>query len=161
MNKTCTCGNEIYPIPRYKNSKLMVVYDSFLTLKVDKYRRIREALADELMRVGIQLDRIQQTALWRHPQQKECDARIHIDMLLREVESVELVLLTGSDITKWLIGKSVMDVQGLVFPDNEYFKSGTTIVVAPPATSILNTPIGEMRDAVRLFASERRKHGIS
>jgi len=152
----CTCGNEVYPFTRLKGSDTMIVYDAFYILRSDKYYKLTEAMGQELMRVGIQLSQIQQDVLWRHKNTKECDVRRHAHVLLEEMKTAKYILLAGSDVTQALLGKNASDLYGLKVESE--ILGDKLIVVAPSITTIASTPIGEMRDAVRYFAAERRKY---
>lgn len=115
--------------------------------------RTGEVLKDELARVGIQFNRCRVTNLWLHEKTKECDVDYHVSHLMAEMSNQrKYILMMGSELTKVLMGKGVMELSGLRV-ESPYLPKGVIAVAAPNPATAFHGRIGEFRLAVSKFVN--------
>lgn len=110
-----------------------------------------EVLKAELGRVGIQYNNCRMTNLWLHETSKECDVNYHIMNLMEEMKGRKYILLMGSETTKTLLGKGVMELSGLKVI-GKYLPDDAKVMVAPNPASVFHARVGEFRMAVEKFS---------
>lgn len=113
--------------------------------------RTGDVLKEELNLVGIQFLKCRMTNLWLHEKDTDCDLGYHIQNLVLEMRGRKYVLLMGSDVTKTLLGKGVMEVSGLVVT-SPYIPDDITAVACPNPASVFKGRVGEVRMAMKKFA---------
>jgi len=118
-----------------------------------------EVFKEELRRVGILYQACRTTNMWMHDVTKECDVNWHLEQAIKEMKGREAVLLIGSDVCKWLVGKPVSDVSGLLVSAPLLPKSvKVAMAVYNPAVCTKQEGVGEVRLALERFAKLSRPY---
>lgn len=122
-------------------------------------------LQREFGNVGLQFTSYPMTALWLHRQmktknreQREVLGRC-LDHSMSEVIKVarnkKLVLMMGASLINMFTGYNATDVYGLKVK-SDFLPDAAVIIPAPNPDKIMAQPIGEMRNALKVFAGEVR-----
>jgi uracil-DNA glycosylase family 4 len=142
-----------------KDAKLLFVgeYPSFEDVRYGAASsgKIGDALRSELARIGIQKAACRITNLWQHAQSKSCDSSWHLEQVTKELDRHDWVILMGSEITKVLLGRGIMEVAGLevkskLFPKIKFF-------AIPNPASLIHGDVGETRLALEKFKERMKK----
>src|SRR3990167_974895 len=106
--------------------------------------KVGEILRNESIIAGLDLTMCRITNLWQHVKnEKGCDIEWHLKMMSKEFKNKKFVLLMGSDLTKVLFKKGVMELSGLEVPSDLFPKQ--RIFVSPNPAQLLHGPLGEWR----------------
>lgn len=124
-------------------------------------------LMKELGLVGVNMQVMSLGALWMHtpPKSKGKDAKEQfqkclewsISEVIRLAEGKATILMMGAEITRTFIGHSISDVQGLVCK-SDLLPNVPVVVPAPNPDNIMKVPIGELRNALKVFAEQIKIH---
>ncbi len=121
-------------------------------------------LAKELSMVGINMQSLSLTALWLHtpPKSKRSkDDKEHfqkcldwsISEVLRAAEGKKIILVMGAEATRTLTGYGVSEVSGLIC-QSDLLPKVPVIVPCPNPDNIMKMPLGEMRNALKVFKEQ-------
>ena len=121
-------------------------------------------LMKELGLVGVNMQIMSLSALWTHippkaGKSKDGKAQFQkclewsISEVIRVAEGKSTILMMGAEITRTFIGHSVSDVQGLVCK-SDLLSPKTVIIPAPNPDNIMKVPIGELRNALKVFSEQ-------
>ena len=120
----------------------------------------------ELGKVGLQLPTLNLTNFYLHippkvGRGKEEQAKLQgctdysISELIKVAGGMKIILLCGAEVVKTLTGYNTSDVYGLLCK-SEYLPDVPVIVPAPNPDKLMNSPIGEMRNSLKVFAQQIR-----
>jgi uracil-DNA glycosylase family 4 len=108
-------------------------------------------LRTELGRLGIDLGRIRIANLWLHePNGSETCLMYSAQLIKKEAENKEAILLIGSDTVKYFCGLKVHSVTGLEVK-SDYFSVPIIYACIQPAT-VFHGTFGELRLSLQKFA---------
>ncbi len=109
-----------------------------------------EILKTESVRAGLDLSSCRLTNLWYHAKdEKGCDMKLHLNVMAKEFKGKKFVLLMGSDLTKALFERGVMDLAGLERKSDRF--PGIRFFVSPNPAILLHGPVGEFRLSLNRF----------
>lgn len=121
-------------------------------------------LAKELGMVGLNLQTMSLSALFLHklPEAKRskadkevlskcCDHSIAD--VIRIARDMNVVMLMGAEVVRTFTGYGVSDVSGLICK-SELLPTVPVIVPAPNPDKLMSQPIGELRNALKVFAEQ-------
>lgn len=121
-------------------------------------------LAKELGMVGVQMNTLSLTNLYMHIPSKskktkeaKADAQACLDFsiseVIKEAEGKKIILLMGAEVIRLFTGYSASSVYGLRCK-SELLPNVSVIIPAPNSDKLMVMPIGEMRNALKVFAEE-------
>lgn len=122
-------------------------------------------LIKELGMVGLNVQVMSLAAFWSHspPKAKGKEAKASfqecldwaISEAIRVSRDKKVILMMGAEITRTFIGHGVSEVAGLVCK-SDLLPEVPVIVPAPNPDNIMKVPIGELRNALKVFAEQIR-----
>lgn len=159
MNRQrCSCGKLLVNVAGPQDASILLLGDvpSYLettngypfVVKEDKFGRVSSGmvLQQELGRAGLQMGACRATYLWRH-EKNDCDINKHKDWAAQEIAGRSLVIVMGTEPVQAFFDYKISDVSGLVLEHDAF--SGTKFFCMPSPFSVFNSPIGEMRFAMK------------
>lgn len=158
MRNRCQCGlMEVAPFGSFTNVVVISDAPSFDDVKNGQAYtgQYGMALQHEMNKAGIQPSQCRMITLWSHNQSEDCDPDFHYMRAEQSMASAKLILMLGKECLEVFTGYAVGDVSGTIVKSKLLPKA---IVVAGPSLSTLgNSPLGELRLALELFAEQRRQ----
>jgi uracil-DNA glycosylase len=158
MRNRCECGLlEVAPFGSFTNIAIISDAPSFDDVKNGQAYtgQYGMALQNEMNRAGIQPSQCRMMTLWSHSQSDECEDELHHVRALKDLTGAKLVLMLGKECLEVFTGYAIGDVSGTIVKSKLLPKA---IVVAGPSMSTLgNSPLGELRLALEVFAEQRRR----
>lgn len=153
MRETCPkCGKDLVLAAGNPKSKILLVGEypgsAEIMQGVPFVGESGKILAAELMRVGIQLAQCRATNLWQHVK-NECDLDWHKNQMTREFKGRQWVLLMGSEVSKVLFDKGVMELSGIEMKHKLF--PHVRMMVSPNPAQLLHGSVGEFRLALQRF----------
>lgn len=140
----------------------------FTLLRENKYGRTEHTTSyyfgKELGMVGLNLQIFNLTTFYSHilPKNKRTKEEKEvlqkcldwsISEVIRIAKDKKIILMMGAEVVKTFIGYSVSEVSGLVCT-SDLLPNVPVIIPAPNPDKIMNQPIGEMRNALKVFAEQ-------
>ncbi len=121
-------------------------------------------LAKEMAMAGIQMNTLCLTNLYMHVPNKgkrtkeaKESAQGCLDYSISEIvklaEGKKVILLMGAEAIRTFTGYPASDVYGLVCT-SDYFSKETIIIPAPNSDKLMMMPVGELRNALKVFAEQ-------
>ena len=118
----------------------------------------------ELGKVGLQLSTMNLTNFYMHipPKvggSKEEQAMLQgctdysISELIKVASGMKIILLCGAEVVKTFTGYNTSDIYGLLCR-SDLLPNVPVIVPAPNPDKLMNSPIGEMRNSLKVFAKQ-------
>jgi len=108
----------------------------------------------EVARAGLPVQNIMYTALWMHPKPdgKKTDyacMEYLVPRLMDEVQQCSHILLMGADAVSFLARQPILYTMGLEIQVPLF--AGKKVVIAPSPTQVIETTVGEFRNALSVF----------
>lgn len=153
------CGKLLVSPAGMRSSEILLVGEfpgvEEIKVGVPFVGRTGEVLSYELARVGIQLRSCFMTNLWLHQMDKDCSIDYHIGQLTRLMPAFKYILLMGSETSKTLLRRGIMEVSGLVV-QSPLIPSTSIAVASPnPASAFKKgSTVGELRHAIQIFKEQ-------
>ena len=117
--------------------------------------KVGDILTSELAIAGLSVGRFRITNLWLHAvNEKECDPAWHLDQLSKELKGKKAALLMGSELSKALFQRSILELSGLEMKHAAFPK--LRMFFSPSPAALFHGPVGEMRLAMHRFAAAVR-----
>jgi len=121
-------------------------------------------LMKEMGMVGINFQQLSFAALWMHlppkmGRSKESKANFQgcldysVGQVIKAAEGKKIVLLMGAEVTRTFTGYGVSDISGLVCK-SDLLPGVPTVIACPNPDNIMKMPIGELRNALKVFAEQ-------
>jgi len=178
MNICTSCGKGTLS-PILKSSPFMIIKETptqneldaetiFVMRSQNKYghneNTVNYYLNRELGMVGLQLSTMNLMNFYMHippkvGRSKEqqailqgCD-EFSIQEVLRFTVGMKIILVSGAKIVKLLTGYNTSDVYGLICK-SELLPLVPVIIPCPNTDKIMNSPIGELRNSLRVFSEQ-------
>lgn len=122
-------------------------------------------LMKELGMVGLNMQVMSLSALWMHnpPKAKGKEAKEQfqkcldwaISEVIRVAEGKRVILMMGAEVVRTFTGYGVSEVSGLVCKSDLLpITNAPVIIPAPNPDNIMKMPIGELRNALKVFAEQ-------
>lgn len=123
-------------------------------------------LMKELGAVGLNMQVMSLGALWMHTppkagKTKESREQFQkcvdwsISEVIRLAEGKKVILMMGAELIRTFVGHSVSDVSGLVCKSDLLPAVNAPVIIpAPNPDNIMKVPIGELRNALKVFAEQ-------
>ena len=112
-----------------------------------------DILKKELRRVGIIYEKCRATNLWQHEKDNvTCTISEHWQRVICELQSRRAVLLMGSDVSQWFLGRAVSDVTGTFVKSDLLPKSVKVALIMYNPAICLHDKLGETRLGIEKFA---------
>ena len=160
------CGSsKVVPPVGNKNSPILIVgdfpVDEDVTTGVPMTGPMGRVLRQELGHLGIDVKQLRRMNLWKHPVNKNPACfKLGTEEVLREAKDRKIILLLGSDVVKLFIGKSVMDLNGLIVESSLYFSCPVFCCINPAIVYQRGKGIGEVRFALTKFAKYVQENNL-
>lgn len=134
----------------------------------NKYNRPENTTSYYLMKelglVGVNMQVLSLSSLWMHTPPKAGKSKDgkeifqkcldwSISEVIRICADKKIILMMGADSTRTFVGASVSDTQGLICK-SDLLPMVPVIVPAPNPDNIMKVPIGELRNALNVFAEQ-------
>lgn len=148
------CGNDkCIPISGSHRSKIMVVGDAPNKFDINAGRAFAggtgEMLRKELAHLGFDIYSAKLGYLWKHEPNTDTECfQDGLKAFLAEAKDAKLILLVGTEITKYFVGKSPVDVNGLLMTSD---KLSAPVIPMLPLGVVFGSGLGEIRFALRQF----------
>lgn len=123
-------------------------------------------LMKELGMVGINFQQLSLTALWMHHPPKigrtkeskvafQACLDYSISQVIKAAEGKQLVMLLGAEVVRTFTGYGVSEVSGLKCK-SDLLPNVPVVIPAHNPDNIMKMPIGELRNALKVFAEEMK-----
>lgn len=121
-------------------------------------------LAKEMGIVGLNLQVMSLSALYLHKLPEAKRSKVDKEVLskccdhsiadvIRIAREMKVVMLMGAEVVRTFTGHSVSDVSGLICK-SELLPTVPVIIPAPNPDKLMSQPIGELRNALKVFAEQ-------
>lgn len=116
-------------------------------------------LRQELGYFGVDLQSTRRCYLWIHtPNKNKSCFDYGLNLCIQNAKDKKIILLLGSEPVKLFTGEKVTDVNGLQVQSN-YFSAPIIMACIHPS-SVFNSPVGELRFALKNFANKVKELGL-
>ena len=160
------CGSsKVVPPVGNKNSPILIVgdfpVDEDVTTGVPMTGPMGRVLRQELGHLGIDVKQLRRMNLWKHPVNKNPACfKMGVEEVLREAKDRKIILLLGGDPVKLFVGKSVMDLNGLMVESSLYFSCPVFCCISPGVVYKMGNGVGEIRFALTKFAKYVQENNL-
>lgn len=174
------CGKKAID-PILKSQPYLIVKESLTQNEIDqalpftltgknKYGKDEQTnsyyLMKEMGMVGINFQQLSLTALWMHHppkmgRTKESKAAFQacldysISQVIKAAEGKQIVMLMGAEVVRTFTGYGVSEVSGLKCK-SDLLPNVPVVIPAHNPDNIMKMPIGELRNALKVFAEEMK-----
>jgi len=157
------CGAESVPPHNPNNSNVLIVGEfpgkTELERGIPLVGRTGELLRQELAYLGYGIGSFGLCNLWQHPPNKNEECLMHgKQVVIRESEDKEIILLVGSDVAKMFLTKGISELNGLNVKEFLRFEFSAPVVMAMVNPAIMfHSVAGEVKLALKKFIREVEK----
>lgn len=148
------CGVDLVRAAGSKSSDVLIISefpgDEEIQQGIPMVGPMGRVLRSELAYLGLDLRTFRRTNLWMHiPNSQEECYKMGIEAAIKEAKGKRVILLLGSDVVKYFVGKNVSDVTGLRVKSDKL--SAPIIIAAPNPAIVFHGTVGEIRFALKKF----------